>query len=162
MVGRGSSLIPISTSNISINNFYAIARGRVYDLLRPNSTSSVITPTITSFIVINTIIDMIRGNRYTIQSIMVTWFMVGIVAGLGPISTYSITINRFYNISIGRVADIFRPISTSAIANTYINPLITIITTYISPPGTIISTDITPLSSLTTIFLLSCHHELFC
>ena len=56
--------------------------------------------------------------------------MVGIVAGLVPISPSPITINTFYKVVKRRVSGILRPKSMSSTISTYITPLITIITNY--------------------------------
>ena len=49
------------------------------------------------------------------------------------------------------MAGIFRLRSTSDITNTYITPIVTIITAYISPPVTIIATNINPLGAMTNV-----------
>ena len=91
------------------------------------------------------------SNIYTEQYTMFPWVMGGRVGIMGPIPTSTITINILYNILRGSVAGIFRPISISAIINTYILPHVTIIMTYTSPPITINATAITPLSAIITI-----------
>ena len=98
-----------------------------------------------------TIIDVTRINIYMQKNNMFNWVMGGRVDGLGTIYISQATINSFFNISRGRLAGTFRPISTSVTINTYITPIFTIIKTYISPHITIIATDITPLRSMTTI-----------
>ena len=108
MGGRGDGLKPISTSFIAINNFCVTFKVIVHDLLRPTSTSSVITPNITSCVLMNTIIDMTVINRYKQQSTVVTFVMGGRVAGMGPISTSSITVSSFFHVSRGRVYGNFR------------------------------------------------------
>ena len=50
------------------------------------------------------------------------------------------------------MACLFRPRSTSAITNTYITPLVTIISAYISPPVTIITYYITHIGAMTNIY----------
>ena len=148
--GRVNGLIHISSSTININTLSVIMKGIVNDLLIPPLMSSVITPTITSLIVMKTIINTKISNIYTQKSNMVTWVMGEIVNGLGPISNYQNTINIFSNIARGGVAGIFRPRSTSTIIITYITPILNSIMTYSSPPIPIIATDITPLSAMTT------------
>ena len=82
---------------------------------------------------------------------MVTWVMGGRVSDMGHKSTSPINIRSFFHIARGRVDVIFRTIFTSAIINTYITPLVTIITTSISPTFTIIETYITSIGVMTTI-----------
>ena len=65
MGGRGDGMRHISNYPINMNNLAIILKDRVYDILRPTSTSFTITPTMTSFIFINTIIHMDIITRYT-------------------------------------------------------------------------------------------------
>ena len=143
---------PISTSTITINNLSVVAKGRVDYSLRPTSTSSIIAPTVTSYIAMKTIIEMMIFNRYMQKYTMLTWFMGVIVAGIVPISNSPINVNSLLHTERGRVSGLFRHISTSDIINTYITPIVTIITTYIFPPFTIIATDIDPLGVMITIY----------
>ena len=122
MGGRGDGLITKTTSAITINIFSSIVKIIVDDLLRPSSTFCTINPIIYSLIF-----------SYTQQSTMFTCFMWGIVAGLGPISTFPITNNSLYHIAGVKVAGIFRPRSTSTIINYYIPPQVFIIATSIYP-----------------------------
>ena len=85
------------------------------------------------------------------QSTMTTWVMRGKVTDLGTIFTSTITTNILYNVTRGKVASLFSPISTYAIIKNYINPQVTTIMTYILPPITIITTDITLLISMATV-----------
>ena len=141
---------PISTSHISINTFSVLLKGRVDHLLRPTSTSFIVTPTITFFIFMNTIIKMARRNRYKQQYTIVTWVMGVIVAGLETISTSPVITNSLSNTARVKMAGIFRTRYTSAIINYYIIPQITIIDTSILAPITTITTDTTILISKTT------------
>ena len=113
MGGKGSAMRPISASNITINNLYVIVNGRVVDILRTTSNSSIITA-INSYIIIKPIIDTMRSNICTEQYTNVIWVMGVRVSGMGPISSSRITINSFYNIARGSVSGIFRSISTYA------------------------------------------------
>ena len=148
----GCILRPISTSTTTINTLSVILIVTVADIVRPTYSSTIITPNITSYIFIKTITGAILINRYMQQSKMVTWVMVGRSSGLGHISTSTITLNSFLHIAKGRMAGLFRPISTSAIIKNYITPLVTIITTSISSTVTIIVTDITSIGAITTIY----------
>ena len=130
MGGIRAGLIPISTSHITINTLSNI----VADLLRPTSTSCIITPTIPS-------LKLMYNQKYT----MVTWVMGGIVDGMGPISNSPITTNSFSYIVKVKVAGLFIPISTSTNINYYIHPRVAIIMTSIYPPIRIIRTYITLL-----------------
>ena len=98
---------PISNSTITINTFSVIFKGRVSDLLIPTSASSVVAPTVTSYIVMKTIIKTTIINRYTQQSSMVTWVIGVIVDSLGHLSTSSININSFLHITRGSVSGVF-------------------------------------------------------
>ena len=151
MGGKEAGLIPIPTSNITINTVYITVKVIVKNILRNTYMYCTITPTITSFVSRNNIINMKRSTRYTKQSNMVTWVTGGIVAGLGYISTSPITTNSFSNITRRKVPGIFRPISMSVTIKSYITPKFTIITTYISPPNNTITTDITLLRYMATL-----------
>ena len=63
MGGKGASMRPIDTSPIAIKTLSVVVKGRVADILGPYSMSSIITPTITSYVVMNTIIDVMIINR---------------------------------------------------------------------------------------------------
>ena len=132
-------------------NVYVYVKVRVSNILGPTSTSSIITHTMTYYIVTNKIIDTMIIIIYTKQSTMVNWVMGGRVVGLGPISISPITTNILFHIERRRVDGIFRPISTSSIINTSITPIVTIIQTFISPPITTTTSDITPLGAMTTL-----------
>ena len=151
MGGRGYVMRNISSSPITINTFYGVVKGIVDDILRPNSTSSIITPTTTYYIVTKTIIRTTRIYRCTQQSTMSTFVMWGRDAGMGTIYTYTITTRSFLHILRERMAGVFRPIYTSYTIITSITPLVTIITTSISLPITIITTDITHIGAMTNI-----------
>ena len=151
MVGIGDGLRPISTSIININTFSIIVKILLDDILIPTYTDCTITPTITSFVFVNTIINMARITGYTQQSTMVNYGMGVILSVLGSISTFPITTNSFSHIARVKVPGIFRPGSTSAIINSYIPPRFAIIMNFIPPPITIITTDVTLLRSVTTI-----------
>ena len=151
---RGAGLRHISTYPITINTLSTIVKGRVAYLLRPNSTYTIVTLTITSYIVMKTIINTTRINIYTQQYTMVILVMWGLVAGLVHISTSKITINSLFHIAKVRLDGLLRLWYMSYIINTSITRLVTIITTYISSPTTIIATDITPLGSMTNISYL--------
>ena len=144
-------MIPIPTFTITTNTLSIIVKGRVANILKSTSTSCTITSTITSFIFMKTIINMNRSTRCTQQYIMVTWFMGGRVAGMGPISTSQITTNSLSNVVRGISDGIFRPISTSDIINFYITPQVATIATYILSSHKIITTDTPLLISMTTI-----------
>ena len=145
MGGRVAGTISIPTYTITINTLSIVVKGSVDDLLRHNSTSCTIKPTITSLIFLNTIINMSIRTRYRQQSTMDTWVMGVRVASMGPISTSPITTNSFYYITRGKVDVIFRPGSKYVIINSYITHWVAIITSSIYPPITIIKTDITIL-----------------
>ena len=151
MGGIGDGLRPIYTSPITINTFSVIVKIILSGILIPTPKSYIITPTVTFYIFMKTIINTTIINRYTQQYTIFAWFIGGIVAGIGPISTYPITINIFLHIAKVRVYGIFIPISTSSVINISITSLVTIITTSISPPVTIIVTDITPPGTMTAI-----------
>ena len=92
---------------------------------------------------------------------MATLVLGEIVADMGPISTYPITINAFFIILRGSVTGLLRPKSAPTNINTFTTPLVTIITTYILPLITIISNHITPLISTTTISYYSIFMNIF-
>ena len=119
--------------SITINTLYIIVKVKVDDLLRHVYTSCTITPTITSFVIMNTIIQMRIRTRYKQQSTMVAWNMGVRVAGMGPISISSITTNSFSHIARVRVDGLFKPRSTSSVINYYITPWAAIIMDYILP-----------------------------
>ena len=73
-------------------------KGRVADILRPNSISCTVTPNINYLVFMNTIIKMEISTRYSQQYTMVAWVVVVIVDGLGPISTSPISTNIFSNV----------------------------------------------------------------
>ena len=142
MGGIRAGLRPISTSPITINNLPNIIKLIVSGLLRHTSTSCTITPTISSFKFI-----------YTQQCTMFTWVIGGGgLDGMGPKSNSPITTNSFYHIAGGKLAGLFRPISTSTIINYYIPPQVSIITTSVYPPIIIIITDITILFFMNLFF----------
>ena len=85
MVGRGSGVRPISTSNTTINTVYIIEKARVTVILKTASTFSIMTPIINSYIFMKPIINKMKSNRYTQQYTMVTWVMGVRVGGMGPV-----------------------------------------------------------------------------
>ena len=72
MGGRGDGMRPISTPPITVNTLSTIVKWIVADLLRPDSTSCTVTPTITSSIFMKTIIKITRSTRHMQQYTMVT------------------------------------------------------------------------------------------
>ena len=76
---------------------------------------------------------------------MITWAMLGIVAGLRSVSTSPITTNSFSYIARVKISGLFRPIYTYTIINSYIPRWVAIVVTSISPPIIVIITDITLL-----------------
>ena len=143
---RVAGLIHISTSTITTNTLSMILKIRVDGLLRPKSTSYTITTYITPIITIITtyitpIITMItiyyslitikqfvnrtRTKWETQKFTTTTSVMVGIMAGMTPISTSTINTNYLSTISTLRVDIILRPISTSDKITTLITPMLT-------------------------------------
>ena len=132
MRDREGGMRPRSSSPMTINNSFVIVKLIVANLLRTTSASFTITPTITYYIAIHTIINTTRINRYTQQYITVTWAVGGRVADMGPISTFTTTINSFLHIAIGIVAVIIRPRSKSIIIHISITPIVTAVLKSIS------------------------------
>ena len=83
--------------------------------------------------------------RYSQLSTMITWAMLGIVAGLRSVSNSPITTNSFSYIARVKISGLFRPIYTYTIINSYIPRWVAIVVTSISPPIIVIITDITLL-----------------
>ena len=135
-----------STSTITIKTLSIIVKGTVADLLRLTFMYCTITPTFNYFIFINTIIHMDIRTRYLKQSTVSIWVMGERVAGLGPISTSTITTDSFSHIVRGKVSGLYKHKSTFSIINSYTPTWFAIITTSISPPITVIKTDINLLS----------------
>ena len=144
MGGIVVSMRPISTSPIIIITLSTIVKRRVAVILRPKSTSSIITTYITPLITIiytyiNFLISMTtisyshitmdiffnrtRRKREARKSTTATWVMGERVDLLRPIST-STVINSCYNISRGRVAVILRHIYTYTRVATLITTMI--------------------------------------
>ena len=84
--------------------------------------SCAITPTVTSLIFVNTIIQMTRRTKYTQQSTMTTSVIGVKMAGIRHISIYPIITKSLSYIARGKVPGIFRLRSTSIIINYYIDP----------------------------------------
>ena len=110
---------------ITVNTFYIIVEWRVADILIPTSTSFTMTPTVTSFIFMNTIIHVPIRTRYMQQYSMVACVMVVIVAGMGPISASPIITNSFPHIERVKLADLFIPRPMYDIIKSYIPPQVT-------------------------------------
>ena len=102
--------------------------------------SCAITPTVTSLIFVNTIIQMTRRTKYTQQSTMTTSVIGVKMAGIRHISIYPIITKSLSYIARGKVPGIFRLRSTSIIINYYIDPWVAIITNYIYNTISIIKT----------------------
>ena len=111
---------PKSTSPNSIKNFYNTEQGRVFDILRPNSMSFPVTPTIYSSGGSVDSMEHISNSSITVniiswksqQSTTFNLVMGGIMAGMIPIYTYPFKINSCYPIARGRVAGLLWTIST--------------------------------------------------